>query len=220
MQDQRPKIPLPDAAEDLVYTVTRASTAANTAALTVVLAGLIDVLDKTHTDHVKLRRTVTQKDGTMGGVRLDVELFCTHVQAKVLGMVNQDRLDPKFVAYFPQSASALCGSDFETLKKWLVGVAPLLLKDPEKVLVDLAPTADALVIGWQKAETGQTTANAANRQHGAKVRDPLRDQVNGERRKLYGDLIKLAVTEKRPKRWVESFFRRTPKKGGGEDPKG
>jgi hypothetical protein len=212
MQDISLKLALETVSDDLFFTLVRLGTHADTQALAPDLSKLLAQVDATAAAHTGLLRGMTKANALAIGARADVEAFAGDLSVTALGVVKQDRKDPRMQLLFPDAASTVQAYDEQKLRKWLDGAATALPGMADKELKDRAATAKNLLKAWDTAEVAQAAAATANTQHDATVRVPLRTTVNAARRDLHADLSKLATKTKRSKRWVESFFRAGSKK--------
>lgn len=211
--------PLSDYGDDLVFHSARLISHKLAAFMAPAAAAKLAAVDACGADETKHRRAIIGADSTAAGLRSEAELYCVGFGKFLLGHVNQNRQDPRWLKYYGAAPSDIVGGDRDDLDKWLTGVVEATATEADLEIAAQAQPAAALAAAWTAARHGQVQAAEANRQHGETVRVPLRQSVNALREKHWLALRQIANDNGLGKRWPESFFRKVGKGKPGGDPK-
>lgn len=199
---------LAEFANDLAFHGGRLVSNKLTVALEPAVKAKLAAVDACRADEIGHERAIVLADALAAGSRSEAELFCVLFGKFLLGHVNQNRQDPRWLKYYAKAPSEIVDGDREGLQKWLTGVNEAAPKEADAVIAAQAKPAAALAAAWAAAKQGQLQAAESNRQHGEAVRVPMRQSVNALLEKDWLALRQIANDNHLGKRWPESFFRK------------
>ena len=212
MRDYPPSTAVADVADDLAFTKSRLSADDLTAELVPPIAALLATADDLDRTRRTLRREATDATALVMAAHLRLTLQVEQLSRTLLGEARQQRTGPLFRRFFEDSPSSVTSQGRPELLTFARVTEDRLSREANAAVAahqePLRTAREALEAAMQRDEL----AAGAARQHTIDAREPFLAEANRARRLLLADLERVRVTHDLPKRWSESFFRRTARK--------